>query len=95
MMTKEEIYDSQINPLMVQIIEICKQHELPFACQFVVDEAVGTLCTSCMSFNNRQINRVYKTMMFDAEPITLAATITNGGNCDDDQGAAGGGDPND
>lgn len=32
--TKEQIYDAQISPLMVQIIAICKQHKIPVVATF-------------------------------------------------------------
>jgi hypothetical protein len=34
-MTKEEIYDERIAPLMAQIIDICKAHKIPVLCEFV------------------------------------------------------------
>ena len=33
-MTKEEIYDDQINPLMARIINVCKEHNIPFIASF-------------------------------------------------------------
>jgi hypothetical protein len=33
-MSKEQIYDEQISPLMQQIIEICKEHEIPVFADF-------------------------------------------------------------
>ena len=30
----EAVYDEQINPLMKQIIDICKKHDLPFVASF-------------------------------------------------------------
>ncbi|HEM7897003.1 TPA: hypothetical protein U2L33_001035 [Burkholderia cenocepacia] len=32
--TKEQIYDEQISPLMTQIIAICKQHKIPIVASF-------------------------------------------------------------
>jgi len=37
-MTKEEIYDAQINPLMTQIIEICKVNKIAMICDFGLGE---------------------------------------------------------
>lgn len=45
-MTKEEIYDNQINPLMAQIIEICKEHKIAMLADFTLDEDLR--CTSCL-----------------------------------------------
>lgn len=33
-MTKEEIYDEQINPLMAKIIDICKDHKIALVASF-------------------------------------------------------------
>lgn len=43
-MTKEEVYDSQINPLMDQIIDICKKHAIAHVATFALDDDL--LCTS-------------------------------------------------
>lgn len=44
-MTKEEAYDSQISPLMTQIIAICKEHKIAMLCSFSLD---GVECTSAL-----------------------------------------------
>ena len=36
-MTKEEIYDTQISPLIRQIIAICKQHKIANLCAFALE----------------------------------------------------------
>ena len=36
-MTKEEIYDEQINPLMAQIINICKVNKIAMIADFALD----------------------------------------------------------
>ena len=46
-MTKEEIYDEQIAPLMAKIIEICHEHKIANVCSFSLD--AGLLCTTCMT----------------------------------------------
>ncbi|KKM22505.1 hypothetical protein LCGC14_1624620 [marine sediment metagenome] len=46
---KEDIYDEQIAPLMMKIIKICKQHELPMVstfCYKVSEEGEESLCTT-------------------------------------------------
>lgn len=35
--TKEQIYDAQINPLMAQIIAVCKGHKIPIVATFCLD----------------------------------------------------------
>lgn len=49
-MTREEAYDSKVNPLMAQIIAICKEHGIPMLCSFyLADEHNETLaCTSAL-----------------------------------------------
>lgn len=32
--TKEQIYDEQISPLMTQIIKVCKEHKIPIVASF-------------------------------------------------------------
>ena len=45
--TKEEIYDEQINPLMAQILTICKEHKIAMICDFALD-AEDFHCTSAL-----------------------------------------------
>lgn len=81
-MTKEEIYDQQINPLMKQIIQICKDHRIGLHSTFFTDlnEAVTThlpyegdqvvlamLSIACMGRN------------FDAFCISLLRYLRNNG----------------
>lgn len=47
-MTKEEIYDSKINPLMAQIIDICKEHKIAFFASFTIDTEEGLQCTTAL-----------------------------------------------
>ena len=45
----ESVYDEKVSPLMAQIIDICKEHDLPFIAEFLYknDEEDGEqLCTS-------------------------------------------------
>lgn len=41
----EKVYDEKINPLMAQIIAICKEHNMPFVASFQYSD--DGLCTSC------------------------------------------------
>lgn len=36
-MTNEQIYDEQVNPLMQQIIAICKEHGIPMMASFQLE----------------------------------------------------------
>jgi hypothetical protein len=47
-MTKEEIYDEHISPLMTQIIAICKEHNIANLCSFSLDREEGLMCTTAM-----------------------------------------------
>ena len=49
-MNKEHIYDSQIFPLMGQIIDICKQHRIAFVASFSIpnDDDPSLVCTSAI-----------------------------------------------
>jgi hypothetical protein len=50
MKDNEQVYDEQINPLMAQIIEICKREGIPFLLAFQLtgdwDERGPMICTS-------------------------------------------------
>lgn len=48
-MTKEEIYDAQISPLMAQIIAICKEHKIAMVASFSLDLEEGLCCTTCLT----------------------------------------------
>ena len=60
-MTREEVYDQQINPLMSQIIEICKQNRIPIAATFELVEggdADPMFCTTLAPFDSR--NNIFR-----------------------------------
>lgn len=45
MKTKEQIYDEEIDPLMVQIIEICEKNGIAALCSFSIpNESDADLC---------------------------------------------------
>ncbi|MBW9102902.1 hypothetical protein [Paraburkholderia phenoliruptrix] len=47
---KEQVYDEQINPLMAQIIEICRAHKIAFVASFSIATAEDPdlACSSAM-----------------------------------------------
>lgn len=45
-MSKESVYDKQINPLMAQIIAICREHKIAMICDFALDDDLR--CTSAL-----------------------------------------------
>lgn len=47
-MTKEQVYDDRISPLMAQIIEICKEHKIAMLATFSLCLDSGLNCTTAM-----------------------------------------------
>ncbi len=49
-MNKEEIYDSEISPHMVEIIRICKEHQISMVASFSIptEEDEGCRCTTAL-----------------------------------------------
>lgn len=49
-MTREEIYNTQINPLMAQILQICQANKIPMLADFDLasEENAALKCTSCL-----------------------------------------------
>ena len=56
-MNKEQIYDEKINPLMAQIIEICKTNGIAMLCSFALPtpEDADLLCTSRLPNENGKL----------------------------------------
>ena len=56
---EEEVYDTQISPLMIQIIKICKEHKIPmiasFACENGEDKGVCTCTTLINNIDKRKV----------------------------------------
>lgn len=78
---KEAVYDDLISPLMARIIEICKEHEIPFVAQFQIgdSEEDGPLfCTSAMASFERtcpHIRDLARRVAPIAPPVVLAETV--------------------
>jgi len=51
-MSLEQVYDSEISPLVLQIIEICKQNNLPFFMEFDLDGDMSCKSSSVPTENN-------------------------------------------
>lgn len=49
-MTKEQIYDEQVAPLMKQVLSVCKEHKIAMVAQFAVptEDDPDLLCTSAL-----------------------------------------------
>jgi hypothetical protein len=71
-MNKEQIYDEKINPLLAQIIEICKTHGIAMLASFSIPtpEQADLLCTSLLPDGDGNSFAPYKQAL---------RTIKNGG----------------
>ncbi|RQZ50901.1 hypothetical protein [Burkholderia sp. Bp9099] len=78
--TKEQIYDEQISPLMTQIIAICKEHKIPVLASFfapgeddpelaVTTALLGNGFESPVNFSNAL--RVLRPELFVGTPLML------------------------
>lgn len=81
--TKEDIYDEQINPLMAEILEICKTHKIAMVASFAIpsDEDADLMCTSCLltpEYEPAPSQLAAKRELY-RRPDFLAMTITSGG----------------
>lgn len=49
-MTKEQIYDEQIHPLMLEIVKMCQEHQIPLVAAFHIPnlEEEGLTCTTAI-----------------------------------------------
>lgn len=81
----ESVYDEQINPLMAQIIAICKEHNIPFVASFAYaqqdedEEDGGTdLCTSYSNgFDGRTADTLTRALrVIEGRDRIAAFTIT-------------------
>lgn len=83
-MTKEQVYDEQVNPLMAEVISICKEHEIAFLASFALgfdpdgdDPDNQILCTSTGLDKQREPPEVFLKMvdMIYKRPMWAAITI--------------------
>lgn len=91
-MTKEEIYDAKIFPLMTQILEYCREAKIDFVATFELDRHNGKdvmLCTSGLVHPDTDQRLHDMLNMFDtpAGPPTFFAGVVNEviGNADGDE----------
>lgn len=76
-MTKEEIYDEKISPLMTQIIAICKEHKIANVCSFSLDLEEGLVCTTAMTEADFEPPDKYKEcvkLLYDQGPPPMMVT---------------------
>lgn len=62
MYDKESIYDEKINPLMAQIIEICKEHDIKMFATFYLKESTESendmYCTTNLNQGDNQSEKI-------------------------------------
>ena len=86
--TKEQIYDEQISPLMTQIIAICKEHGIPIVASFftpgdddpelaVTTALLGNGFEAPKNFSNAL--RELRPELFDGAPLMLRTEHGDGG----------------
>lgn len=75
-MTKEQIYDEQISPLMDQIIEICQKHKIANVCSFALEDENGEelFCTTAMLADEFDPPEHYKKALAVLYPPQRTAT---------------------
>lgn len=78
--TKEEIYDAEINPLMTQIIAICKEHKIALLATFELpcDDDPDLACTTALLADEYEPSeKVLEALrVIRNRPVMLAETIT-------------------
>ena len=86
-MNKEEIYDEKINPLMAQIVDICKEHGIATFCTFAIptEEDDGLSCTTHLQNGDGEFDErcrlAYAAAMNGqrrAKPLMLTTTHADG-----------------
>lgn len=84
--TKEQVYDSEINPLMARIIAICKRAGISCFCTFDIspggdDPDNPFLCTTCLADEtgalSESVRRAHDAVM--ERPRLMASTIKKTG----------------
>ena len=86
-MTKEQIYDEQINPLMAQILDICKCQNLSMVASFCLEPSETThddgsgplLCTSLLASDDFDPPDVFlrvRDLLYSPRPDFVALMIS-------------------
>ncbi|EBS1343670.1 hypothetical protein LJS90_001092 [Salmonella enterica] len=78
----ESVYDERINPLMQQIIAICKEHNMPMVASFAYEnceEKGRCYCTTALTFEGRHIKEFAEaTSVIRGDPLFSAFTVMTG-----------------
>jgi|HubBroStandDraft_5_1064220.scaffolds.fasta_scaffold294317_2 hypothetical protein len=77
--TKEDVYDTQISPLMAQIIAICKEHDIPVVAQFqycnTAEDGPGFVTTAMVKEPRSAASIIKMGLMARPQPaVALAIT---------------------
>lgn len=81
-MTREQAHDEFIQPLMDQILKLCKEHQIPVLATFHLDEEM--LCTSCLmrsdwagvdSVSARRMKLAYRILLQKDDEIDPSRTV--------------------
>lgn len=78
----ESVYDEKISPLMRQIIDICKEHNMPMVASFAYENSeengIGC-CTTTLTFEGRHIKAFAAARsIIRGNPLLSAFTIMSG-----------------
>lgn len=78
----ESVYDEKISPLMRQIIDICKEHNMPMVASFAYENSeengIGC-CTTNLTFEGRHIKAFAEARsIIRGNPLLSAFTIMSG-----------------
>ena len=78
----ERVYDEQISPLIKQIIDICKENNMPMIASFAYEnceeKGIGC-CTTTLTYEGRRIKKFAEaTSLIYERPLLSAFTIMSG-----------------
>lgn len=75
-MTKEQVYDEQIFPLMAKIVDICQENKIALIASFHTpnDEAADMLCTTALLKDQHDPPDIFNQMYRLLNPPTLFIT---------------------
>lgn len=79
-MTKEQIYDEQISPLIRQIIAICNEHKIANVCVFSLDSQSGLNALTCNTTDEVEAPEHFRECVKILRPQrnTLMVTVDHG-----------------
>ena len=78
---KEKVLDEEISPLIDKLVDICRKHEIPMACQFeyaYLQNDGSLLSTTVQTHGSEQIKVVSIMMLHQKEILAGADAILKG-----------------